>query len=219
MRRILDWLTQNHEAFSNLMSGLQSLVVTVAVVVGGIWTYYLFEELDESGRARIEFSRSQTELNRSETELAVLRRVFAHVQLTATPTRIPGDTSCYLHAVASVKNEGSRKLRLTFADSSRARLLVASVQNYQDRVRHRPLASVPVITFAASGKGVNVLPGSDLLPTESSDFPFLVRVPARGIYFLQFAIPADTIADDARPDTSNWVWVARTYAVGCGGEG
>ena len=47
----------SRESFKNFAAGVQSWVITVAVVVGGAWTLYTFVTLDMQGRAERELFR------------------------------------------------------------------------------------------------------------------------------------------------------------------
>ena len=43
----------NSEKFSNIASGIQSVIIAIGLIVGGIWAIYKFEKLDEVERTNI----------------------------------------------------------------------------------------------------------------------------------------------------------------------
>src|SRR5882757_2985695 len=89
----------NHERFKNIAAGVQSCVIAVSVVIGGIWTYYLFKALNAKGRAIAELH---------ELELRDREQGVIDIEISAKQVAIPGGTGRDIAIDIKVKNLGNR---------------------------------------------------------------------------------------------------------------
>lgn len=214
---MIRWLKSiDHARFYSICSGLQAIALSVGLLAGGVWTVWLYQKLHQEEKQGTELARARTELEKLDLEhrqaLAKLQRGIGQVQLSVTPLALGRSRTCYLQVVAKVQNLGDREIRLAFSETP---LRVASVTTARDgTLEHVHAASAPINTFAQDGSVVP-LPLTSLLPGESSELPFLVRVPRRGIYMVQFDVPVDTLpgSEQEKP----WHWAARGYTAGCNG--
>src|SRR5262245_18699866 len=72
------WMViKDHERFAHLASGFQSIVIAIAVVVGGVWTAWTFSTLKSAERARSELEKAKLEL-----EVQSLRRPVLDLTIT-----------------------------------------------------------------------------------------------------------------------------------------
>lgn len=209
--------SMDHGRFYSVCTGIQAIFLVIGVLGGGAWSVWMYRQLHEEERQRAELVRTQTEVesNRLEHEqrLAELQRGIGQIELTITPLALTGRRSCYLQVTARVQNIGHREIRLEFNHDP---LRIAAVHPADDGVLdHVPSASASLNTFALDGTVVP-LPTASLLPGETSEYPFLVRIPRRGVYMVQFDVPVDTLpgTESERP----WHWAARSYTAGCGGD-
>lgn len=207
----------DHHRFYSVCTGIQAIALVVGVLGGGIWSLWLYRTLHEEERQRAALVHTQTQAESARLEhqqrLAQLQQGIGQVQLTVAPLALSGGRSCYLQVTAKVQNMGHREIRLEFTENP---LRVAAVRPAADGVLEHVLnASVPLNTFALDGTVVP-LPVASLLPGETSEYPFLVRVPRRGVYMVQFDVPVDTLPGTGaeRP----WHWAARGYTAGCASE-
>jgi hypothetical protein len=208
----------DHHRFYSICSGLQAIALAIGLLAGGAWTIWLYDRLHQEEKERADLARAQTELEKLRLEhqqqLAKLQRGIGQVQLAVTPLALGRGESCYLQVVAKVQNLGDREIRLEFPETP---LRVAAVGAAADgTLEHLPATSAPLNTFALDGSVV-ALPLASLLPGEASEFPFLVRVPRRGMYMVQFDVPVDTLPGTATEKP--WHWAARGYTAGCSGSG
>lgn len=213
-----DSASGKYEGFANLCTGLQAIFLIVGLVGGGVWSVYLYNTLHESERANAEMVRTEMELRR---QLDEFRRAFGQITLTATPVAAAHRGGCYMQVVAKVTNAGNRKIKLTLNESMP--LHVASTRiDRGHTVDFAPVASTQVYAFSPRGTVVAALPASELLPGESSDYPFLVKLPRRGVYFIQFSVPVRVLPiAGEHPDSvkkEGWFWTARAYVTACAGS-
>ena len=52
----------DHERFNNLLSGLKNLVLSISIIIGGIWTIITFNVLNKVNKARIELTELEKKL-------------------------------------------------------------------------------------------------------------------------------------------------------------
>jgi hypothetical protein len=214
-------MADRHERFSHYCTGIQSIALTIALLVGGVWTVILYSRLHEAERASAELLVKQAEVNKHELErqqnLDKLQQTFGQISLSASSLAHSGRTSCYLQVVARITNQGTRQIRLRFNKGDPLRVAVVSTTR-DGKPDFRPIVSAPVQTFSNTGLSVLPLPSSKLLPHEGSEYPFIVRVPRNRVYLLQFSVPVDTVTG-VREDTraAGWYWTARTYTTACAG--
>lgn len=90
------------ETFANVASGIQSLVVSFAVVVGGIWSLYTFNALNQVKIARTELTKAQDEVN----QLAL------DITLTAKQTQPISSDKYGMLVDVSVHNAGKRPIKV-----------------------------------------------------------------------------------------------------------
>jgi len=86
----------DHEKFNNIFSGIQSIVICLAFIVGGYWSLHKFDVLQS------EKFRKNVEVIEKESEKPVL-----HITIDAKQVTLPEDTSLYILAKIGMQNVGS----------------------------------------------------------------------------------------------------------------
>jgi len=148
-----------YESFKNLASGMQSWIVSVAVLVGGGWTFYTFVALDMAKRAEKElFAQAQV-----------------NIKIAAREEDLGNGRSCVV-AIVEVANAGGRNV---FLDYSEKPFSVRRVSFDQAGNSH-----FGEELFQPNLWGSRVLRGG-----ETDQYPFLVSVRDPGMYIVQFRVP------------------------------
>lgn len=80
------------ETFSKVSQGVQSIVVTLAVIIGGVWTVYTFSVLGTTEKAKLE----------------LFQQAVLDVSLSARQESIGGDERFYIIGEAVLTNKGNR---------------------------------------------------------------------------------------------------------------
>ena len=183
-----EFLKEHHERVKNY-------IVSLAVVVGGIWTYFLFISLHQVEKAQAELAN-------------LLQYPVANIELSASELQLPAGYGDAARVTAAVENTGRRETHLDFGSGpvlSVARVVV----DQHGEVRFEAPRNFPVYAVSDRKDTVLALPAADLLPGERTRFEFVVPASKGGLYLLQFAVPVRT-GDYPR---AGWSWVARSLCV------
>jgi len=208
MKRIMSLWPQDHERFKNLCSAFQSIVISLAVVVGGGWTLYTFTKLRT-------IEKAQAELNQATFQRPVLNVQVAGTvldQATVTALRKGGAFKPYVvQVVVTITNQGNllEALDLT-ADS----LFLTQLQS-----------SSGGTVFIMQGGAFRVAGGYEpsiavVRPGNTITLPYLVDMENPGVYLLEFRAPvASSTSKAAIKDaaiskpTEAAVWTAQTFVL------
>src|SRR4051794_30702167 len=104
----------DHEKFKDLTSGIQSIVLSLAVIVGGLWALYTFWGTKQLQKAQAEILGLQIASNRSKVELLQLERSrVAVLNLSLhvlTPLEILPSNQARLVVDVEIKNDGNEPM-------------------------------------------------------------------------------------------------------------
>jgi len=92
--------------------GLKSIVVVVAIIVGGVWTGFTFSKLGSENKARAEIESLQAENARIRDQQSDLELSIEATQLKPPPN----DKTHYLTVIATLRNIGTRNIVVCFED-------------------------------------------------------------------------------------------------------
>lgn len=104
------------EKFKNIAAGVQSVIIALGVLIGGLWTYYTFGAL----RARY---KAEAEIR--QLELANRVQGVIDIEIKAEQVSSPNDTGRFIKIDIQAKNLGNRNLNLELPNHA---LTVAKVQ-------------------------------------------------------------------------------------------
>jgi len=178
--------------FSKWASAIQSVALTIAVLIGGGWSWWTF--------------RHQENLRALQEQAAL------DIQVDACQVRVPSDTGLYIKGFVTLRNLGSRNTHLPLEYKG---ILVSRVTPGEDggekfeAPRQTGFFGRP---DATPMKQVIVLYGG------ITRLPFLVQIQKPGIYhvffFVQRSMPDTIVAERGQvSDGKPWNWVGGTYVV------
>jgi hypothetical protein len=106
-------MIKNDERFNNLASGFQSIVLAIAVIIGGAWTLGTFYLLRQREQAKLELIQIEKQIEASDTQLKKLKYDLKtspalDIQITGTSVPIPGEKGWFLLSTVSLKNLGNQ---------------------------------------------------------------------------------------------------------------
>jgi hypothetical protein len=148
-----------YEAFKNLAAGIQSIGVTLAVIVGSIWSVYTFSVL------RL----------RKKAEAELFEQAVLDITVDAKQEHLPGNQQYYIAAVATVVNKGNRNTFLDFRGTHAFRLSKVEFKDSGEGVGRTLLEMKCEATYLTLRRGA------------SWRFPVLLRVAEKGFYLIEFS--------------------------------
>lgn len=164
----------NADRFSKIASGVQSIVVTLAVIIGGGWTLYSFNATRTAEKAALDI------------ELAKARKpqIEVAMEAKAQSSYDPGDTTGlkqnYLRVIVTLKNAGNTKFNV---DLSEKTLFIAEVNIVDGQlVADEILSRISHLT-TLSYKHLTLPAGNSI------QLPYLLNIKSPGLYFIEFRLP------------------------------
>jgi len=179
------------EDFKNLAGGIQSLLVGLAVLIGGAWTLFRFFSLKEVEKAKRDLQQqSHLRLEMQATQMFSSNRVDKYINVSLTIT-----------------NPGNRTELIRWLDSKLSAALVSKGTNGGVQLGERISAKVQSLHLD--------LKGSTIDPGISETCAFLIPVESYGVYFLESSLAGSAAETNAaieeaisagfrRPDLAYW---------------
>jgi hypothetical protein len=193
-------MIHDSERFQQLTSGLQNIVVTLAVLVGGIWTLYTFQTLKTREKAKLDL------------EIAEYRRAALDIAIKADYVDQSQDPasgkSRFIAATVTLTNRGVVHADINVSGES---LIVQRFENSPEGPR-------PVERGGFQPLGVQGA-GGVVRPNATAEYAYLIPVSGPGIYLLSFRATADERSttdlkvDVAKPEITKVVWSADKIVI------
>lgn len=193
------------EDFSNLASAIESIVVAIAVVVGGVWTLIRFSALGSIQKAKADLEATRRKLRE--------RGIF---NFTMEATQLTDNTTTDRQIVVSVRvqNDGNRSEVINWSVSFlRVTQMISSKEHEGLTYGH----SIVLPYTTSDGPAI----ASSVMPGQARTFPFLAAVASPGIYQLQFVAklsPAEASISEAEHlaagvDSEEFIWQSVRYIM------
>lgn len=163
----------NHEKFKNVLAGVQSLIIAIGIIVGGLWTAKTFEIKKEAEIAKANFEKAERELRE--------KRVV-NISINPSQIKIPDQKIQCIYSLVEITNVGNHPETLDWhGPCFRARRI-----HFDDKGATKVGPPTGDILTAASGESV----GCRVSPGEVIRVPCLARVDQPGLYYLKFTVNA-----------------------------
>jgi hypothetical protein len=216
----------NPESFAAFMSGVESIITSLALIIGGLWALYTFRVLNQITRGRLETQKMQFERDKMEIEirktqkelqqLELQAKTQAVIQITieASQQSLPDDSSLYVSAIVEIENKGNRNTRLSY--EGRDPFLVTPIKiSERGEMRFENSLGYPV-RLASNPQGK--APGTIVRAGGREQLPFFFRVEAPGLYMLSFAVrlsPEEqkTASEAGTPEGRPTSWTGKKLIV------
>jgi hypothetical protein len=193
----------NYEKLASIAGGINSAVVAVAVIVGGLWTWFVF-----GAELRVENARAELEkLNR---ELAV--RPALDISLATESLSIGSGTQKVVLVTVTISNKGTKDaiVLLGQAPIRAAQVVISSDgqvffgKTYQGRMYGSTLSNFDRIeAFDEAYTRVG----------DTERLQAVVRVDGPGLYLFEFVAPMqDSYEAPAFADKVSNAWTAQLYS-------
>ena len=190
------------DRFRNIASGIQSIVLAFAVIIGGGWTLYSFIKLNEIDRREAELKQLQ---------LSLRERAKLDIHLTSVQLPSEEDGHRYVAVTVEIENKGNLPEVFLWENSGLAVAHVTVNDDGKEVVDQR---------HNTKYSRIDVEPISEaILPGHSRRFPFLIRLNKAGIYHLEFYASVspyerqESTRDHAfaKSEAETYQWTEATY--------
>jgi hypothetical protein len=194
------------EKFSKICSGIQSIAMTMAVIIGGVWTWHTFRALGEANRARAGIENIELQNANMKQKEGVINPRIEALQL-----RSPGDKSRYIAITVTLANVGTKNVRMCFEepieDKDQNRLISNCEENQHGKARPStvpPINVTPVYFNPSSGEvdfgkptfgevirpdvPLTKLRGFYIRAGQTESYSSVVRVKRAGLYRVSFSV-------------------------------
>lgn len=167
-------MIKDHEKFKNIFSGIQSIAITLAIIIGGIWTLYTFEILSQIEKARAELK---------EIKLKLEQQAVVVLDINSSQIKTDHDTGYLIKANINVKNIGNRNVDIEFNNPAFIATHVSFSSNGMQVFGERSVSNCYTSHPTMDGPKID---GTILRKGATATYPFIVKVKEPGIYHLQF---------------------------------
>lgn len=155
------------EDFKNIADGVQSLIVSIGVLIGGAWALFRFRTLKDIEKARADLEKLKRDL---------LERGHLKVQMEASQFDAPDGSVQYINIILTITNVGNRTEIIRWLDS---KVGAALVVRDDGSVRLGPEIRAQIISLYMN------LSASTIDPGNTEQYGFLVPIENVGTYFLE----------------------------------
>ena len=154
-------MLQAIEAFRSIASSIQSIAIVVAVIIGGIWTAYVFK---------------------------LQRRSALGIDISGTQLAIPGNDRPHILVSLTITNRGNRDTRLVWSETP---VSVAKVVVQVHGSPLLKLVSKTPISFLSESGEQLIERSTGIRPGNSRHYEVITSVDTPGVYQLTFMAEAD----------------------------
>jgi len=197
-------MIKDHERFTNIASGIQNIVLTVAIVIGGLWTAFTFSTLKTKYKSQAEITELELKNARTKDELAEKGAVI-DIKLEAKQEILSDDEKYCIAVLAKLTNTGVKNTMVDLSQESplTAYLIFFNEDGTSDRVE--------VVT-----QGDYSLSSTVVRSGYTIQLPLFIKVRSKGLYVLKFRVRLDKnemLIDSAKRGTSSEkiYWEGSTY--------
>jgi hypothetical protein len=166
----------DYENLKNLASVIQSLVVSIGLILGGIWTLLTFRIFALKDKAEAELQKIKQELSQSPV---------IQISMQAKQKDISQDSNRYIEVDVVVENKGNKAANIKLSDNTP--LTIARVEvSSENKVSEQTKNDIPIYYVE---ENIQTLVKIKLRPGFSESYSFIARVDQPGIYLLTFKLP------------------------------
>jgi len=197
-------MIKDSERFNHIASGIQNIVLAVAIIIGGLWTAFTFSTLSTKYKAQAEIIELDLRNARTKDEIAQNGAVI-DIKLEAKQEGLTDGEKYGISVLATIANTGVKN---TLVDLSKESPLTAYLVYFNDDGTSNRRAVVSQDEYTSSS--------TTLRSGNTIQFPLFIKVQSKGLYILEFRVPLDANAkliDSAMRGTNaeHLHWIGSTY--------
>jgi|ERR1039457_157924 hypothetical protein len=204
----------DHARFKNTWAGIQSIIVSTAVLFGGLWTLYTFISLQLIDKAKTDLEKIKTDLTATQLKLTSHQAVL-DITLDASQTSLPYNQGRYISVEAIITNKGSSETYIEWTRATPLAVTHVAVTASGELHRDQLIPSTPLAVGLYGPRQYLIRVGGTLR------LPFFVSVKNLGLYYIEFqtevAKPEKTTARKQGPaqftTAGDLVWSSSTFII------
>jgi hypothetical protein len=183
------------DSISKLAGTLQALVVTIAVVVGGVYALYTFRASRSADIANEEFAK--------------LHNSLLDLRIEASQENGINPQESYVRATVFAENKGNSRITLRLRD--KPPLWIAKVTSFSTQDDPAIGLDRPIKSYIRIGADDSAVIGDQIIrPTETYRYPVIFRVRDKGVYLVVFEA---TVQEEDHRGLEDRKWLASTYVI------
>jgi len=191
------WAIANHEYFKDVAAGVQSVCLSLAVLIGGAWTLYTFKTLGAQQQGQLQLVKLQGDIEKQHEDLAKQAVLDIDIQASQSPMSALS-AGRVISGMVTIANKGTRNTPIDW--KGLPQLVARHVSFAPDGGPVADTKRLIVATLVNGGQQQLVLMGQTI------HLPFAISVPRPGLYYLEFQ--TNVSAEEQR--VPNSIWVGRT---------
>jgi hypothetical protein len=199
-------MLKDHEKFNNISSGIQNIILTTAIIIGGLWTAFTFSTLKTKYRAEAEITELELKNARTKEELAEKGAVL-DIKLDARQEILTDNKGYCIAVLAKITNTGVKN---TLVDLSQEAPLTAYLISFNDDGTSDRSEVIVQKDYSLSSTVVR--------SGYTIQLPLFIKVASKGLYVLEFRVRLDKneiLIDNAKrgSNVENIYWEGSTYVL------
>jgi len=199
-------MVKDHQRFNNIASGIQNIILAVAIMIGGVWTAFTFSTLKTKYKAQAEITDLELKNARMKDELAEKGAVL-DIKLEAKQETLPSDNDYCIAVLAKITNTG---IKNTLVDLSEDIPLTAYLIHFDENGRSEQDSVVSQADYGSSSTVVR--------SGYTIQLPLFIKVKVKGLYVLEFKVRLDKnelLIDNAKrgENSDDVYWMGSTYVL------
>ncbi|WP_225759711.1 hypothetical protein [Leclercia sp. Marseille-Q4284] len=198
----------NHDKSNNFLSGIHYVVISVAIIIGGVWALYTFNALQMASNAELQLNKANEELKQIKEQIKGTDS--SSIAINVTPLK----TQLGMIVNVTIKNNGKRPLSF---DTSKGAVIIYKVSANGDKVEQSESFMPNLYTVLRDKEGDPESKSKSLSKTHvligaEKTLSYIVGLKKTGVYYITFrSTPDDNFDGEDLKNNKPVEWFASTY--------
>lgn len=198
----------NHDKSNNFLSGIHYVVISVAIIIGGVWALYTFNALQMASNAELQLNKTNEELKQIKEQIKGTDS--SSIAINVTPLK----TQLGMIVNVTIKNNGKRPLSF---DTSKGAVIIYKVSANGDKVEQSESFMPNLYTVLKDKEGDPESKSKSLSKTHvligaEKTLSYIVGLKKTGVYYITFrSTPDDNFDGEDLKNNKPVEWFASTY--------
>lgn len=198
----------NHDKSNNFLSGIHYVVISLAIIIGGVWALYTFNALQMASNAELQLNKANEELKQIKEQIKGTDS--SSISINVTPLK----TQLGMIVNVTIKNNGKRPLSF---DTSKGAVIIYKVSANGDKVEQSESFMPNLYTVLRDKEGDPESKSKSLSKTHvligaEKTLSYIVGLKKTGVYYITFrSTPDDNFDGEELKNNKPVEWFASTY--------